>query len=144
MARNHRVLPGFSLSLGYTVFYLSVLALIPLSACFAKAFTLTPSEFVRAAWTDRAIAAYKFSLLSALWASVASVVLGLLVAWVLVRYEFPLKRLVDSLVDLPLRCRRPWPAWCIRACMSRRAGWAGSWCRWASRPPIRRWPWCWC
>lgn len=65
MARNHRVLPGFSLSLGYTVFYLSVLALIPLSACFAKAFTLTPSEFVRAAWTDRAIAAYKFSLLSA-------------------------------------------------------------------------------
>src|SRR5580698_3973454 len=101
MARTHRVLPGFSLSLGYTVFYLSVLALIPLGACFAKAFTLTPSEFLRAAWTDRAVAAYKFSLLSSLWASIASVILGLLVAWVLVRYEFPLKRLVDSLVDLP-------------------------------------------
>jgi sulfate transport system permease protein len=101
MATNRRVLPGFSLSLGYTVFYLSVLALIPLGACFAKAFTLTPSEFLRAAWSDRAVAAYKFSLVSSLWASIASVVLGLLVAWVLVRYEFPLKRLVDSLVDLP-------------------------------------------
>jgi sulfate/thiosulfate transport system permease protein len=78
-----------------------VLALIPLGACFAKAFTLSPREFLRAAWTDRAVAAYKFSLLSSLWASVASVILGLLVAWVLVRYEFPLKRLVDSLVDLP-------------------------------------------
>src|SRR5580698_3648548 len=101
MARTHRVLPGFSLSLGYTVFYLSVLALIPLGACFAKAFTLTPSEFLRAAWTDRAVAAYKFSLYSSLWASIASVVLGLLVAWVLVRYEFPFKRLFDSLIDLP-------------------------------------------
>jgi sulfate transport system permease protein len=100
-SKSHRVLPGFSLSLGYTVFYLSVLALIPLGACFAKALTLTPAEFLRAAWTARAVAAYKFSLLSSLWASIASVVLGLLVAWVLVRYEFPLKRLVDSLVDLP-------------------------------------------
>jgi sulfate transport system permease protein len=101
MNHSRRVLPGFSLSLGYTVFYLSVLALIPLGACFAKALTLSPSEFLRAAWTDRAVAAYKFSLLSALWASLASVVLGLLIAWVLVRYEFPLKRVIDSLVDLP-------------------------------------------
>src|SRR6202011_5275096 len=98
---SHRVLPGFPLGLTYTLVYLTVLTLIPLGACFAKAFTLTPQEFWRAAWTSRAVAAYKFSLLSSLWASLASLVLGLLVAWVLVRYEFPLKRLIDSLVDLP-------------------------------------------
>jgi sulfate/thiosulfate transport system permease protein len=101
MARERRVLPGFPLSLSYTLVYLTILTLIPLGACFAKAFTLSPAEFWHAAWTDRAVAAYKFSLLSALYASVASVILGLLVAWVLVRYEFPLKRVIDSLVDLP-------------------------------------------
>ena len=66
-----------------------------------KAFSLSREQFWAAVWTDQAVAAYKFSLFSSLWAAVASVVLGLLIAWVLVRYEFPLKRVVDSLVDLP-------------------------------------------
>ena len=92
---------GFGASLGYTVAYLSVLVLIPLAACFAKAMTLSPQQFWNVVSTPRAVAAYKLSVGASLLAAVASVVLGLLVAWVLSRYEFPLKRLVDSLVDLP-------------------------------------------
>jgi sulfate transport system permease protein len=98
---NRRVLPGFHLSLGYTLFYLSLLVLIPLAACFAKAASLTWAEFVAAVWTDRAIAAYKLSFGAALVAAGVNVVIGLLLAWVLVRYEFPLKRLLDALIDLP-------------------------------------------
>src|SRR5262245_16423904 len=99
---NRRVLPGFSLTLGYSVFYLSVLVLIPITACFLKAGTLTVDDFVNAVWTDRARAAYALTFGAAVVAAVANVALGLLIAWVLVRYEFPLKKLLDSLVDLPL------------------------------------------
>jgi len=101
MAKQRRILPGFGLTLGYTVFYLSLLSLLPLAACFMKAFTLTPQQFWNAVWTERTIAAYRFTLTSSLISSVASIFLGLLIAWVLMRYEFPLKRLLDSLVDLP-------------------------------------------
>jgi sulfate transport system permease protein len=99
---NRRVLPGFSLSLGYTVFYLSVLVLIPIIACFFKAGTLSFQEFWHAVWTERARAAYMLTFGAAFVAAVVNVVLGVLLAWVLVRYQFPGKRLVDSLVDLPL------------------------------------------
>ena len=99
---NRRVLPGFSLTLGYSVFYLSVLVVIPIAACFLKASTLSLDEFVRAVWTDRARAAYSLTFGAAFAAAVVNVALGLLLAWVLVRYEFPLKKLLDSLVDLPL------------------------------------------
>ena len=99
---NRRVLPGFSLTLGYSVFYLSVLVIIPIAACFLKASTLSLDEFVRAVWTDRARAAYSLTFGAAFCAAAVNVALGLLLAWVLVRYEFPLKKLLDSLVDLPL------------------------------------------
>lgn len=98
---NRRVLPGFSLSLGYSVFYLSVLVLIPLGACFLKAASLSLGEFWATVWTDRAQAAYLTTFTCALQAAAVNVVLGLIVAWTLVRYDFPLKRLVDALVDLP-------------------------------------------
>jgi sulfate transport system permease protein len=98
---NRRVLPGFRLSLGFTLFYLGVLVVIPLLACFAKAGTLTWSEFRDAVWTERTRAAYEVSFGTSLTSAMISVVLGLLIAWVLVRYKFPLKRLFDSLVDLP-------------------------------------------
>ncbi len=101
MARARRVLPGFGVSLTGTMLYLLVLVVVPLAAVFAKAFTLTPHDFWQAVATDRAVAAYKFTLLSSLYSAAASVVLGFLVAWVLVRYEFFGKRLIDSLVDLP-------------------------------------------
>ena len=99
---NRKVLPGFSLTLGYTVFYLSVLVLLPISACFFKAASLPFHEFWGAVWTDRTRAAYLLTFGSSFVAAVANLFLGLLLAWVLVRYEFPGKRLMDSLVDLPL------------------------------------------
>ena len=98
---NRRVLPGFRLSLGYTLFYLSVLVLIPLSACFLKATSLHVDQFVAAVWTPRARAAYALTFGASFAAASVSVILGLLVAWVLVRYQFPFKRVFDSLVDLP-------------------------------------------
>ncbi|MGC4087860.1 MAG: sulfate ABC transporter permease subunit CysT [Polyangiaceae bacterium] len=99
---NRRILPGFSLSIGYTVFYLSVLVLLPIAACFAKAGSLSFDTFWNAVWTERSRAAYSLTFGAALGAALANLVLGSLVAWVLVRYQFPGKRLVDALVDLPL------------------------------------------
>jgi sulfate transport system permease protein len=96
-----RVLPGFGLSLGYTLTYLGLLVLVPLGACFVKAASLSPAQFAAAVWTERARAAYSLTLGASLVAAAANAVLGLLVAWVLVRYDFPLKRLFDALVDLP-------------------------------------------
>lgn len=99
---SRRVLPGFSLTLGYTIFYLSILVLIPVAAVFFKAGSLSLEEFWHAVWTDRARAAYVLTFGAAFVAGIADVLLGLLVAWVLIRYTFPGKKLVDSLVDLPL------------------------------------------
>jgi sulfate/thiosulfate transport system permease protein len=98
---NQRVLPGFGLSLGYATLYLSVLVLLPLAACFLKAASLSPQQFWAAVWTERARAAYALTFGASLTAAAVNAALGLLVAWVLVRYDFPLKRLFDSLVDLP-------------------------------------------
>ena len=97
-----RILPGFSLTLGYTVFYLSVLVLLPILACFFKATSLSFADFWQAVWTERARAAYSLTFGAAFVAAVVNTALGLMLAWVLVRYSFPLKKVVDSLVDLPL------------------------------------------
>jgi sulfate transport system permease protein len=101
MAAKRSALPGFSLSLGYAVTYLSLLVLIPLAACFLKAASLTPQEFLDAVWSEDARYAYLLTFGASIAAATFNVVLGLLVAWVLVRYRFPLKRLFDALVDLP-------------------------------------------
>jgi sulfate/thiosulfate transport system permease protein len=99
---NRKVLPGFSLTLGYTVFYLGFLVLVPIAACFIKAGSLSSAEFWGAVWTDRSRAAYSLTFGTSFIAALLNSFFGLLVAWVLVRYEFPGKRLVDSLVDMPL------------------------------------------
>jgi sulfate transport system permease protein len=102
MARaNPRVLPGYRLSLSFALLYLSVLVLIPLGACVVTAAGLTWEQFRTAVWTERARAAYALTFGASFAAALISSVLGLLIAWVLVRYHFPGKRLVDSLVDLP-------------------------------------------
>ncbi len=98
---NRRVLPGFHLSLGFATAYLTVMVLIPLAACLAKAMSLSREQFWKAVWTDQARAAYGLTFGASLIAASINVGIGLLVAWVLVRYKFPLKRLLDSLVDLP-------------------------------------------
>jgi len=95
-------LPGLSLSLGYSVTYLSLLVLIPLSACFIKAASLTPAEFWNIVWSERTRAAYSLTFTTAFLAALINAVIGFLVAWVLVRYEFPFKRFVDAMIDLPL------------------------------------------
>jgi sulfate transport system permease protein len=99
---NRRVLPGFSLSLGYTAFYLSGLVLVPIATCFVRASTLSLAELWSAVWTERARAAYALTFGAAFVAAAVNAILGLLLAWVLVRYRFPGRRLVDGLVDLPL------------------------------------------
>ena len=98
---NRRVLPGFDLALGYTLSYLSLLVLIPLAVCFIRASSLSWQQFLNAVWTERAQAAYTLTFGASLLAAGINVFLGLLIAWVLVRYEFPGKRLFDSLIDLP-------------------------------------------
>lgn len=95
-------LPGLSLSLGYSVTYLSLLVLIPLSACFIKAASLSPAEFWNIVWSERTRAAYSLTFTTAFFAALINAVIGFLVAWVLVRYEFPFKRFVDAMIDLPL------------------------------------------
>jgi sulfate transport system permease protein len=98
---NRRVLPGFGLSLGYSLFYMSLLVAIPLAAGFVKASQLSFESFWAAVSTERALAAYRLTLGVSAASAAINIVLGSLVAWVLVRYEFPAKRLFDSLIDLP-------------------------------------------
>lgn len=99
---NRRVLPGFSLGLGYTLAYLTLLVLIPLAACVLKASELSLPEFVSAVWTPRARAAYALTFGASLAAALVNALIGLTTAWTLVRYEFPGRRIVDALVDVPL------------------------------------------
>lgn len=101
MFRQSNVLPGFNLALGFTILYLSLIVLIPLSAVFLKSFTLTWDEFWAAVTAPRVLASYRLTFGASLAAATINAVFGLLVAWVLVRYEFPAKKLVDALVDLP-------------------------------------------
>jgi sulfate/thiosulfate transport system permease protein len=96
-----RVLPGFNLTLGFTVFYLCLIVLVPLSALLFKTFTLTWPQFWEAVTAPRVMASYRLTFGASLIAALVNVVFGLLVAWVLVRYTFPGKKLVDALVDLP-------------------------------------------
>lgn len=99
--KKHTVLPGFGLSLGYTVFYLSMIVLLPLSGIFFKTATMTWERFVQTVTDPRVIAAYQLTFGASLVAALINAVFGLLVAWVLVRYDFPGKRIFDALVDLP-------------------------------------------
>jgi sulfate transport system permease protein len=98
---SRRIMPGFYPSIGFTLLYLGALVLIPLACCFAKALSLSPAQFWSAVWTERARAAYALTFGASLVAAAINTVLGLLIAWVLVRYPFPLKRVVDSLIDVP-------------------------------------------
>ena len=99
--RSHSILPGFGLTMGFTVFYLSLIVLIPLGATFLKTFSAGWGHFWETVSGTRALASYRLSIGASLIAASVNSVLGLLAAWVLVRYDFPGKRIVDALVDLP-------------------------------------------
>jgi sulfate transport system permease protein len=99
--RPRHVLPGFGLSLGYTLFFLSVIVLIPLTALVRKTFTLTWSDFWNTVTDPLVVSAYKLSFGAATFAAIINGIFGLLVAWVLVRYSFPGRRIIDAMVDFP-------------------------------------------
>ena len=96
-----RVLPGFHLTLGYTLLYLGLIVLIPLSALVFKTLGMSWAQFWEAVSAPRVLASYRLTFGASLIAALVNVVFGLLVAWVLVRYSFPGKKIVDALVDLP-------------------------------------------
>jgi sulfate transport system permease protein len=98
---NRRALPGFTPSLSFSLAYLTLLVLIPLAACFVRASSLSAGQFWAAVWTERARAAYLLTFGTSLASAALDTVFGLLIAWVLVRYDFPFKRLFDALIDLP-------------------------------------------
>ena len=101
LRKEYSVLPGFGLSLGFTLAYLGLIVLVPLSAAFLKTAGMSWDEFIAAVASPRVMAAYRLSFFVSLAAATVNAFFGLIVAWVLVRYTFPGKRIVDALVDLP-------------------------------------------
>ena len=101
LSRTPSVLPGFRLTLGFALFYLSLIVLIPLSGLFFTTATMTWEDFVSTVTAPRVIASYQLSFGASFIAAILNAVFGFLVAWVLVRYRFPGKRIIDALVDLP-------------------------------------------
>ena len=101
LLRRHSVLPGFDLALGLTLLYLCLIVLIPLSAAFLRTTELTWPAFVDTVTSPRVVASYKLTFGASLLAALVNAFFGLLVAWVLVRYDFFGRRVVDALVDLP-------------------------------------------
>jgi sulfate transport system permease protein len=101
MSVKSPVVPGFGPTLGVTLFAAGLIVLIPISALFLRAAGLSWEQFVAAAFSPRVLASYRLSFGGALIAAVFNVIAGLIVAWVLVRYDFPLRKLVDAMVDLP-------------------------------------------
>jgi len=101
LLKRHSVLPGFDLALGFALLYISLIVLLPLSAAFLKTFTLTWGAFWDAVTSPRVMASYRLTFGASFLGAVVNAFFGLIVAWVLVRYEFPFKRVIDALVDLP-------------------------------------------
>jgi sulfate/thiosulfate transport system permease protein len=124
--RSKNVLPGFNISLGYTIFYLSLIVLIPLSAAFIKTTELSLAEFWDIVTTPRVVASYKLTFGASLIGASINAVFGLLTAWVLVRYNFFGKRIVDALVDLPFALPTAVAGIALTAIFAGN-GWIGSW-----------------
>jgi sulfate/thiosulfate transport system permease protein len=124
--RGGSPLPGFGLALGFTLLYLTLVILIPISTVFLKTATLTWAEFLAKVTAPRALAAFELSFQAAFVAALTNVVFGVLVAWVLERYPFPGKRLVDAMVDLPFALPTA-VAGIALASIYAANGWVGRW-----------------
>jgi sulfate/thiosulfate transport system permease protein len=124
--RSQRVLPGFGLTLGYTMVYLSLIVLIPLSAVFIRSMGLGWSHFWDVVTAPRVLASLRLSFGASVIAALINVVFGLIVAWVLVRYTFPFKRLVDAMVDLPFALPTAVAGIALTALYTPN-GWLGKW-----------------
>lgn len=99
--KKFNALPGFGLTLGFTLFYLAAVVLIPLGGLILKSLEMSWSDFLQMATTPRALAAYRLTFTASLAAAIGNAVFGTLLAWVLVRYEFPGRRVIDAMVDFP-------------------------------------------
>jgi len=126
MAKQKNVLPGFNLSLGYTLLYLSLIVLIPLSAAFIKTTELSFDEFWAVVTAPRVLASYKLTFGASFIGALINAVFGLLTAWVLVRYEFTGKKIVDALVDLPFALPTAVAGIALTAVYAGN-GWIGAW-----------------
>ena len=126
LLKRHTVLPGFDLALGFALLYLCLIVLVPLSAAFLKTFTLSWGQFLEATTTPRVLASYRLTFGASLLAALLNAVIGLITAWVLVRYRFPFKRLVDALVDLPFALPTAVAGIALTALWSQN-GWIGQW-----------------
>jgi sulfate transport system permease protein len=126
LLKRHSVLPGFDLALGFALLYLSLIVLLPLSAAFLKTFTMTWPAFWDAVTSPRVVASYRLTYGASLAAALLNAVFGLIVAWVLVRYEFPFKRLIDALVDLPFALPTAVAGIALTAIYAEN-GWIGRW-----------------
>jgi len=124
--KKHNPLSGFKLTLGFTIFYLSLIVLLPLAALTVKTFELTWSEFWELATNERAMAAYKLSLGASFIAAAANAVFGSLLAWVLVRYKFPGQGFIDGLIDFPFALPTA-VAGLTLASLFAENGWLGQW-----------------
>jgi sulfate transport system permease protein len=123
--RRRSVLPGFGLTLGFTITYLSLLVLIPLAGLFWRSASMSGAEFLAAVASPRALAAYRLSFGAAFVAAIANAFFGLIVAWVLVRYRFPGKGVIDALVDLPFALPTAVAGITLTALLAK-TGWIGS------------------
>lgn len=126
LSRQRRVLPGFRLTLGFTLFYLGLIVLIPLAATIAKTSTLSWHQFQHAVASPVALAAYRLSFGASFCAALVNAIFGLLVAWVLVRYRFWGKKFMDALVDLPFALPTA-VAGITLATLYAENGWIGRW-----------------
>jgi len=125
-ARRRNVLPGFGLSLGFTLLYLGLIVLIPLSAAFIKTSALSWEQFWAVVTTPRVLASYRLTFGASLVGALINAVFGLMVAWVLVRYAFPGKRIIDALVDLPFALPTAVAGITLTAIYAPN-GWVGKW-----------------
>jgi len=123
--KQRSVLPGFGLTMGFTLLYLSLIVLIPLSATFLKTATMSWGQFWSTVTEPRALASYRLSFGASLIGAAINMVFGMLAAWVLVRYSFPGKRVVDAMVDLPFALPTAVAGITLTAVFAR-SGWIGS------------------
>jgi sulfate transport system permease protein len=126
LLKRHTVLPGFDLALGFSLLYISLIVLIPLSAAFLRTFALTWPQFLDATTTPRVLASYRLTFGASFLAALLNAFFGLIVAWVLVRYHFPARRLIDALVDLPFALPTAVAGIALTAIYAQN-GWIGRW-----------------
>src|SRR5258708_21866366 len=126
LRKTRSVLPGFGLSLGFTLAYLGLIVLVPLSAAFIRTAGMSWHDFVEAVASPRVFAAYRLSFGASFAAGAVNTFFGLIVAWVLVRYRFPAKRVVEALVDLPFALPTAVAGIALTSIYSKN-GWIGHW-----------------